>query len=136
MRVCNRVGLCLMLVTSTLIFLFAGPLMRVFTDDPEVIKIGVRYVHIMALIQWAYVMTSTHLAFLQAIKRPRYGFFESILRKVLLPLPLLWLFVEKMDSDVDAVWFTIAGANTFMTLISIAYAQTQLKKLTFNESKI
>ncbi len=130
MRVCNRVGLALILITSTLIFLFAAQLMRVFTDDPKVIQIGVRYVHIMALIQWAYVMTSTHLAFLQAIKRPRYGFFESILRKVLLPLPLLWLFVAKQNAGVDAVWFTVAGANAFMTIISIIYAQTQLRKLT------
>lgn len=129
MRICNRLGLLIVLTTSTLIFLFAPQLMRVFTDDPVVIEIGIRYVHIMALIQWSYVMTSTHLAFLQAMKRPRYGFFESILRKVLLPTPFLWLFVWRLNYSVDAVWLTVAGANVLMTAITVAYAQTQLGKL-------
>ena len=129
MRVCNIAGLLLVVTTSSLIFLFATQLMRVFTDDPEVIEIGVRYVHIMALIQWSYVMTSTHLAFLQAMKRPRYGFFESILRKVLLPVPFMWLFVKQYHYSVDAVWFSVAGANVFMTVITVAYGQSQLMKL-------
>ena len=129
MRVCNRIGLLLVLTTSTLMFLFASQLVQVFTDDPAVIEIGVRYVHIMALIQWSYVMTSTHLAFLQAMKRPRYGFFESILRKVLIPAPFLWLFVSGWGYSVDAVWITVAAANVFMTVITVVYGQRELSKL-------
>lgn len=129
MQVCNAIGLALVLTTSTLIFLFAAQLMRVFTDDPEVIEIGVRYVHLIALIQWSYVMTSTHLAFLQAMKRPRYGFFESILRKVLLPAPFLWLFVKQYHYTVDYVWLTVAGANVVMTVVTVAYGQSQLARL-------
>lgn len=129
MKICNRFGLLLVLSTSTLIFLFASQLMKVFTDDPEVIEIGVRYVHIMALIQWSYVMTSTHLAFLQAVKRPRYGFFESILRKVLLPAPLMWLFVKELNYSVDAVWMSVAAANVLMTVVTVVYGQRQLASL-------
>lgn len=136
MRVCNRIGLLLVLTTSTLIFLFATQLMQVFSDDPVVIGIGVRYVHIMALIQWSYVMTSTHLAFLQAMKRPRYGFSESMLRKVLLPAPLLWLFVWGLNYGVDAVWFTVAGANVFMTVITVVFAQTELSKLKYTTDRV
>ena len=83
----------------------------------------------MAPIQWAYVLTSTHLAFLQAVKRPRYGFFESALRKVLLPAPLLWLFVSRLEYGVDSVWFTVAGANVFMTIVTVAYGQRVLRNL-------
>lgn len=129
MRICNRLGLMLVMTTSTLIFLCARQLMRVFTDDAIVIEIGVRYVHIMALIQWSYVMTSTHLAFLQAVKRPRYGFLESVLRKVLIPAPLMWLFVHQLHYSVDAVWFSVAGANVFMTGITVFYAQWALQRL-------
>ena len=103
--------------------------MNVFTDDPEVIQIGVRYVQIMAFIQWSYVMTSTHLAFLQAVKRPRYGFFESVLRRVLLPAPLMWLFVKEWGYSVDWVWASIAFANVLMTVVTIVYGQRQLANL-------
>lgn len=128
MRVCNRYGLLLVVVTSILIFVFARPLMRIFTDDTEVIEIGVHYIHIMALIQWSYVMTSTHLAFMQAIKRPMYGFFESILRKILLPAILFGVLAAWEKLGVDAVWYAVAGANVIMTVITIARGQALLRK--------
>lgn len=127
MRVCNRIGFGLVLVTSSLMFLFAAQLMRIFTPDPEVIEIGVNCLRIISLVQWSYVMTSTHLAMLQAMKRPSYGFFESILRKVLLPMPFFVLFVTYQQSDIEFVWYTIAGTNVFMTLFTIAYAQFVLR---------
>jgi putative MATE family efflux protein len=129
MRVCNRLGLAIVTMTSLLIFVFASHLMRIFTSDIEVIDIGVGYIRIMALIQWSYVMTSTRLAMMQAIKRPLYGFFESVLRKVLLPLPLLWLFVLKFEFDVEWVWYSVAAANVLMTLITLVVAQSMLKRI-------
>ncbi len=129
MRVCNRAGWGLVLCTSSLIFVFAEPLVGAFTDDPEVISIGVVYVHIAAVIQWSYVMTSTHLAFLQAMKRPRYCYFESPLRRVLLPLPLLWYFSVKRNYDVEYIWYSIAVTNVVMTFITVFYAQRIIGKL-------
>ena len=129
MRVCNRAGWGLVLCTSSLIFVFAEPLVGAFTDDPEVISIGVVYVHIAAVIQWSYVMTSTHLAFLQAMKRPRYCYFESPLRRVLVPLPLLWYFSVKRNYDVEYIWYSIAVTNVVMTFITVFYAQRIIGKL-------
>jgi Na+-driven multidrug efflux pump len=129
MRYCNLLGLAINLATSLCMFVFAQQLMSIFTTDTTVIEIGVNCLHIVSLIQWSYVMTSTHLAMLQATKRPEYGYIESILRKVLLPLPLLWLFVSFYDRGVDWVWYTVAVTNVFMTAITITYAQWVLQKL-------
>ncbi|MGB2499923.1 MAG: MATE family efflux transporter [Mariniblastus sp.] len=129
MRVANRIGLTLSLLTSGTIYFFAQRLMRVFTDDPSVIEIGVECLHIIMLVQWSYVMTSTHLAMLQATKRPRYGFFESVLRKVLLPLPFFWVIVWSWQFEIAAVWWIISGTNVFMTVITVVYAQWVLRHL-------
>ena len=129
MRTCNWIGMVLNIASSILIFVFARTLMRIFTSDEAVVEIGVDCIHIFALIQWSYVMTSTHLAMLQAIKRPMYGFFESVLRKVILPLPLLWIFVLKLDFDVTSVWWSIAGTNVLMTIVTVAYAQIVLRRM-------
>lgn len=101
--------------------------MHVFTDDETVVEIGVGCLRVIMLVQWSYVLTSIHLAMLQAIKRPAYGFFESISRKVLLPLPFLWLFVFRYDCSIDHVWYIIAGTNVFATTITIVYAQVVLR---------
>lgn len=129
MRVCNRIGLVVNLFTSVIIFVFARPLMRIFTPDESVIQIGVTCLYIIAPVQWSYVMTSTHLAMLQAIKRPTYGFFESISRKVLLPLPFFYVCVTVYQFGINSIWFSIAGTNVFMTIITIIYARRTLAKI-------
>ena len=129
MRVCNVAGLVLITVTSTIIFIFAPQLIQIFTDDEEVIRIGVDCLRIIMPVQWSYVMTSTHLAMLQAVKKPMYGFFESVLRKVLTPLPLFWLFVLSYGYGINSVWYIIAATNVFMTVVTVAYAQVVLKKV-------
>ncbi len=136
MHVANWIGLAVNIGTSLLILIFAKQLMMIFTKDPEVIGIGVTCIRIIALVQWSYVMTSTHLAMLQAIKRPMYGFFESILRKVLLPLPFFYLCVTLYGFGVESVWYSIAGTNVFMTLVTVIYAQVVLRRLPENGASV
>ena len=128
MRVCNRYGLVLTFVSSALMFTFAEPLMKIFSDDTEVVKVGTTCLRIFAFVQWAYVMTATHLAMLQAIKRPTYGFFEAVTRKIILPVPLLFLFVISLHKNVEWVWYTSALTTLFMTMVTILYARSVLKK--------
>ena len=128
MRVCNGFGLVMTITSSAVMFLLADPLMRIFSNDPEVIGIGVTCLRIFAFVQWSYVMTSTHIAMLQAIKRPMYGFFESVTRKIILPMPLLWLFIAQWDKSVLWIWYTSATTTVLMTLVTVAYARSVLRK--------
>lgn len=134
MRTCNLIGMTLNIISSILIYVFAGPLMRIFTADEAVIEIGVDCIRILAFIQWCYLTNLIHLAMLQAIKRPMYGFFETVIRKIILPLPFLWIFVFKWGFDVTSVWWIIAGTSLLMTIITVAYAQTVLRKLMQNKN--
>ena len=84
MRAVNRYAFILVITTSVLMFAFSRQLMGIFTNDAEVIELGVLCLNIIAPVQWCYVMRSTHLAMLHAMKSPMYGFFESISSKVLL----------------------------------------------------
>ena len=129
MRVGVIAGIALSVTSSIIIFCAARPLMWLFTKDPEVIEIGVRYVHIMMPILWSYVMTAAHVAFLQATKRPMYGFFESPLRRVLLPAPLMWLVVHQLNHGVESVWYVVAIANVAMTAVTVIYARWAMSRL-------
>jgi putative MATE family efflux protein len=130
MKLCVKYGLMLILVASVLIFVFATPLVRVFTSDVEVIEAGANYVRIMAFIQWAYVMGFIHTGFLQAIKRPMYGFFEAVVRKIVLPLGVFYIAVTVLESSLNGFWYSMVAINIAMTIVTIAYAQTVLKKMT------
>ena len=83
----------------------------------------------MAFIQWAYVMSFIHIGFLQAVKKPMYGFFEAVVRKIILPLGVFYVAVDMMDSELNVFWFSVAAINVAMSIVTIVYAQLKLRKL-------
>ena len=127
MKVSVVAGLVINLTLSGLMFVFARQMMGVFTSDPEVIDIGVTCLYVIMPIQWSYIMTSVHLAMLQAMKRPMYGFFESMFRKVILPIPLFALFVWQWQMPVVWIWYAVAVTNVFMTVVTVCLGQRVLR---------
>jgi Na+-driven multidrug efflux pump len=83
----------------------------------------------MAMIQWAYVMTFVHTGFLQAVKRPMYGFVESVIRKIILPLGVFYTVVSLYEVHLNGFWASMAAINVAMTIVTIIYAQSVLRKI-------
>ena len=129
MKVSIVVGLVINLTMSVLMFVFARRMMGVFTSDSEVMDIGVTCLYIIMPIQWSYIMTSVHLSMLQAMKRPMYGFFESMFRKVILPVPLFALFVWQWQMPVEWIWYAVVVTNVFMTVVTIVWGQRVLRSI-------
>lgn len=129
MKVCVKYGLFLILIASVLIFVFATPLVRIFTSDEEVIKVGANYTRIMAFLQWAYVMGFIYIGFLQAIKRPMYGFVEAVIRKIVLPIGVFYFVVKILEVDLNGFWYSMVAINIAMTIVTIVYAQRVLRKM-------
>lgn len=129
MRFCNTIGFIINVVMSIFMFIFSPQLMSLFTEDPEVIRQGVICITILAPIQWSYILSATHIAMLQALKKPTYGFFESITRKIILPVPILYVLVIVYSKEIDYIWYCNAAINVVMTGITIAFARWVLKQI-------
>ncbi len=127
-HLCIKYGIYLIVVASISMFFLAGPLVRLFTDDPEVILLGTTYIRLMAFIQWAYVMSFIHIGFLQAVKKPMYGFFEAVVRKIILPLVVFYVVVDRSDLSLNSFWLSIAAINVAVTIVTIGYGQSKLRK--------
>ena len=125
---CLRYGFLLIGAASVILFLFATPLVRLFTDDSAVVDVGTTYVQIMAFIQWAYVMTFIHIGYLQAVKKPMYGFVESLIRKIILPIGIFHVLVIVLDVGLTKFWYGMVMINVFMTVVTIVYAQLILRR--------
>jgi len=114
---------------AIIMFFFARQLMQIFTNDEEVIRLGVNCLYVIAPIQWSYVLTAAHLNMLQAMKRPMYGFYEAMFRKVILPAPLFWLFVSYWAMPVEWIWYSVAVTNVLMTIVTVIIGQRVLASL-------
>ena len=126
---CTRYGFVLIVTASVLMFIFAAPLVKIFTDDPDVIEIGKEYVRIVTFIQWAYVAGFIYIGCLQALKRPMYGFVESIVRKILLPLPIFYTVVVVLDVNLASFWWSSIAINAAMAVVTILYVRSILRRL-------
>lgn len=128
-RLCSRYGMILIGSASVLLFIFAGPLVQIFTSDPAVIQTGREYIRIVAFIQWAYVTGFIYIGCLQALKRPMYGFIESVIRKIILPLLVFHIVVHGMHVELSGFWWSMVAINGGMAVITIVYAKSVLKRL-------
>lgn len=128
-RLCFKYGLYLIITASVLLFVFASPLVRLFTNDPEVIDTGIKYVRIVSFIQWSYVSGFVYIGFLQALKRPIYGFIESFTRKIILPMIVFNIVIGVFEVSLEGFWISMCVINAFMAIITISYGQHVLGKL-------
>ena len=129
-RLCIRYGLILIVTSSLVMFVLATPLVRLFTNDAEVIELGAIYVRIVTAVQWAYVMGFVFLGFLQAVKLPMYGFYESVLRKIVLPIGVFYILVRVWDVGLETFWWSTVVINITVALVTIWYGRSVLRKLT------
>ncbi len=132
---CVKYGFVLITVASVLIYVFATPLVGLFTNDEAVVKAGTVYIRIMAFIQWAYVMTFVHIGFLQAVKRPVYGFVEAVIRKIVLPIAVFYWLVNVQAVELNVFWLGMVGINILMTIVTIGYAQFMLRRIVAGPSE-
>ena len=97
-------------MAGALLWLFGGRVLALFSDDPEVIRVGVIYLRIDALILPAYVMLFSINGLLQALRRPMATVWISLYRQGFGIAFFVWLFVGVWGFDEHGVWFGVACA--------------------------
>ena len=120
---CWKFGWMFMAVACPILY-FASPLlMRSFTDDPEVIAIGVSYLRIDGFILPIYMMLFAINSFLQALKRPIWTFWIGVYRQAFGVAFFVYVYVMWFGGGVIGVWFGIATAVVSGWLISLVVAE-------------
>lgn len=128
-RKCLKYGAVLLLPLSIPIFLFAEPLMRIFTADPAVISIGAEYLRIDAFTLYGYVIIFVSTSMLQGMKRPMFAIWMGISRQVAAPWALFTLFTTGLGYGTIALWFSIAIIVWSAAGISFWFAQKTLRRV-------
>jgi Na+-driven multidrug efflux pump len=98
MRECFKAGLIVVnlfeLTVMVIFWIFAPVLIGKFTDTPETIEIGARVLRtIMFILPFVSAVSMTRMSF-QAMGKPGFAFAITLVRQLLLYIPLLLLFNE------------------------------------------
>ncbi len=117
-------GSSFMICAGAVIFFGADFLVSLFTDNVEAIKHGAIYLKVAALIGPIYPVFFITTAIFQAVKKPLYSLYMSILRLTALPFLSLWYVINIRGGDYEDIFYTILVTNWLMgiaVLIFIGY---------------
>ena len=117
-----KVALVFMAVMCPLLWLGADAAMSLFTDDPEVRRIGVSYLHVDALLLPVYSLLFIVNSFLQALRRPIYVLWISLYRQGFGVAFFVWLLLTYWRWDVLSVWLGIGVSVLSGLVLSLVLA--------------
>jgi len=117
-------GSSFMMCAGIIIFFGAESLVSLFTDNAKAIYHGSIYLKVAALIGPIYPVFFITTAVFQAVKKPLYSLYLSILRLTAFPFLSLWYVINIRGGDYEDIFYTILATNWAMgiaVLIFIGY---------------
>ena len=102
-----KTAMIFMAVMCPVLWLGAYTALGVFTNDPEVRRIGTGYLHFDTFLLPVYALLFIINSFLQALKRPIYGLWISLYRQGFGVAFFVWLYLTVRGQDLWSVWFGI-----------------------------
>ncbi len=114
-------GSSFMICAGIIIFFGAEFLVSLFTDNSEAIKHGAIYLKVAALIGPIYPVFFITTAVFQAVKKPLYSLYLSILRLTALPFLSLWYVINIKGGDYQDIFYTILVTNWFMGIAVLMF---------------
>jgi len=114
-------GSSFMAGAGVILFFGAEFFVSQFTNNQEAIIHGAIYLKIAALIAPIYPVFFITTAVFQALKKPIYSLYLSILRLTAFPFLSLWYVINIRGGDYADIFYTIMATNWFMGIALIIF---------------
>ena len=118
----NRFAVMLMAGMGMVFFFFPYLLLRLFTSDLEVIRLGTQFLKVVAILQVPLAITMVLSGSLKGAGDTRYLLFTTIIGSWLVRVPLAYLFSVVLHLSLPFVWSVmVVDWVVRMTLLLIRY---------------
>ena len=127
-------GSTFMAAAGIILFFGAEFFVSLFTDNQEAITHGTIYLKVAALIGPVYPVFFITTAVFQAVKKPLYSLYLSIIRLTALPFLSLWYVINIRGGDYTDIFYTIMATNWFIGIVVLSFIGYFLNNV-FKQSK-
>tara|TARA_B100000700_G_scaffold229750_1_gene253986 strand:- start:58 stop:1413 length:1356 start_codon:yes stop_codon:yes gene_type:complete len=121
----------IMITAGAIVFTSADYITSVFSDDPEVIQYGTRYLKISAFVLPAYPIFFLSNGFFMALKKSENAMISNFFRNVLNPIVVFYI-AKYISASFNTFFWIWVGINWFFSisylLIIIYYFRSKLEK--------
>ena len=121
-------GSTFMAAAGIILFFGAEFFVSQFTNNSEAIYHGGIYLKIAAFIGPIYPVFFITTAVFQALKKPIYSLYLSILRLTALPFLSLWYVINIRSGDYNDIFYTIMATNWLMGFAVLLFIPFFLRK--------
>lgn len=104
-----KIGILFTVLTAAFVTIFREPLMELFTNDPEVIKIGTSVLLLSLLLETGRTFNITIINSLRAAGDARFPVKIGILSMICMSLPLGYVLVFVFNLGLVGVWLAISA---------------------------
>jgi putative MATE family efflux protein len=122
-------GAAVMVLGAAIVFFGAGPLMRFFSEDAEVVAIGTKYLRIAAFIEHAYILLFINTSLLQGLKKPVFALWIGLYRQLVMPPLLFYMATRVFGWGLTGIWWGIFAITWSAALVAVFYARNTVDKL-------
>jgi len=121
----------IMITAGTLVFLSASVITSFFSNDPEVIEYGKRYLKISAFVLPAYPVFFLSNGFFMALKKSENAMISNFFRNVLNPIVVFYI-AQYINASFETFFWIWVGINWFFSIsyffVIIYYFKVKLNK--------
>ena len=110
-----------MSIAGIIMFIFAETFVSLFTENPIAIEHGAIYLKIAALIGPIYPVFFITTAVFQAVKKPIFSLYLSIIRLTALPFLSLWYVINIRGGSYNDIFYTIMATNWLVAVVVIIF---------------
>ena len=114
-------GSSFMSIAGIIMFIFAETFVSLFTENLIAIEHGTIYLKIAALIGPIYPVFFITTAVFQAVKKPIFSLYLSIIRLTALPFLSLWYVINIRGGSYNDIFYTIMATNWFVAVVVIIF---------------
>ena len=118
-RLCIYMGMGVMSVMGTMMFIFAPNILRFFTKDPSVITLGAKMLRIEAFAEISVAIANVISGALRGAGDTRWPFYVSLAGMWLIRLPVAFVLIRFFHWDLTAVWLGMAADWVLRSLICL-----------------
>ena len=124
-----KFGSGFMAIAGLIIYFNAHFLVSLFTQNPVAIEHGEIYLKVAAMIGPIYPVFFISSGLFQAIKKPIYSLYMSILRLTAIPFIALWYVINIRKGDYVDIFYTILTTNWIMGLVVLLFVFSLFNKI-------
>ncbi|MBI3608195.1 MAG: MATE family efflux transporter [Nitrospirae bacterium] len=119
-REANRLAIVIMGGMGLVFFWAPDPLLRMFTADPEVIRLGTSFLKIAAILQIPLAITMVLSGSLKGSGDTPFLFWSTVAGSWGVRIPFAWLFASVLKLDIAAVW-SLMVVDWFVRMCLLMY---------------